>query len=206
MKNKDQAIWKTYPDYPFLQANQFGEIKTVDRYVSVRGGGKRLIRGRILKQSYDHNGYMKVSFKVKGKTINISVHQIVATCFIPNPKNLPEVNHIDSDKTNNAVSNLEWCTPEYNIAYREKYGVALNHPIIAVNLKTSQVLYFDSQHEASRQLGIDRRNIGKVIKNQAKTADGYWFCNADENAVEKTRKKFGDKIAKEVEKLMSNES
>ena len=169
----------------------------------VIGDGKRLIRGRVLKQSYDHNGYMKVSFKTKGKTINISVHQIVATCFIPNPNNYPEVNHIDNDRTNNIASNLEWCTPEYNIAYREKYGIALNRPVIAINSEAFQVLYFDSQHKASRQLGIDRSNIGKVIKGQYRKTGGFWFCNADKNAVEKLRVKFGDGVAEKVEKLMN---
>lgn len=204
MLNKDREVWKTYPEFPFIEASNLGRIRTKDRWVP-NGKGKRLVKGRILKQRRDRYGYMRVGFCSNGKRFYRTVHRIVATCFLPNPNNLPQVNHIDCDITNNAVSNLEWCTPEYNIAYREKYGIALNRQVIAINPETSQVLYFDSQHEASRKLSIDRRNIGKVIKDQAKTAGGFWFCIADENAVEKTREKFGDEIAKKVKRLMSED-
>jgi hypothetical protein len=50
MKNTEQAVWKPYPEYQFIEANQFGEIRTVDRYVQVKGQGRRLIKGRVLKQ------------------------------------------------------------------------------------------------------------------------------------------------------------
>lgn len=139
---------------------------------------------------------------VNGKNFNLYIHRIVATCFIPNPDNLPEVNHIDNDPTNNAVSNLEWCTHEYNVAYREKYGTALNIPVIAINLKTSEVFWFESQHEASRQLGVHQPLISKVVKSERNKTGDYWFTYADENAVGKTRAKFGDEIANEVEKFM----
>ena len=83
------------------------------------------------------------------------------------------MNHIDNDPTNNSVSNLEWCTHKYNIAYREKYGVsareatkALRHPIFAVDLNTSEVFWFESQYEAARQLGVNRGNIYSVLRGQ----------------------------------------
>lgn len=49
MINTERPIWKTYPEFPFIEANQFGEIRTVDRYVTCRNGGKRLVKGRVLK-------------------------------------------------------------------------------------------------------------------------------------------------------------
>lgn len=272
---RDQVItWKTYQRYPFIEANQFGEIRMKDRYVSGKNGRKRLYKGHVLKQYPSNGGYMQVQFKVNGKTIHLKVHRIVATCFLPNPDGLPEVNHIDCNRTNNAVSNLEWCTRSYNRQYREKYGEAWGRPVFAVNLETCEVLQFKSQKEAGLKLGIDRSSIGKVIRGQLKTAGnfwftedkseiteekiqeikdgmfflgggvavnektfgvlrfksqreaarqlgvshgniysvlkgwykqthGYWFCRADEHAVEKTRVKFGDEVADEVEKLMN---
>lgn len=200
------AIWKTYPEYLFIEANQFGEVRTKDRIIVEKNGKKRHLKGRVLKQHDNGRGYMKVSVSTNGRVIRLYVHRIAASCFIPNPLNLPEVNHRDNDPTNNSVNNLEWCTRKYNIAYKEKYGTsaaeALGRPVVAVDLKTFKILRFESQHEAARQLGVDQRMVNMVIKGHRKTAGGYWFCNANENAVEKVRAEFGDKVANEVKKLM----
>lgn len=150
---------------------------------------------------------MLVSSSVDGKKVTLLVHRIVATCFIPNPNNLPEVNHIDNDPTNNAVSNLEWCTDQYNQNYKKNFGTSpadvSGRPTIAVNPKTSEVFWFESQHEAARQLCVGQGNVNSVVNGKLNIIGGYWFINADENAVERTREKFGDDIAKKVEKLMN---
>lgn len=206
---KQDTVWKTYPDYPFIEVNQFGQVRTRDRYVPLKNGGKRFIKGRILKQQLDNHGYMFIQFNVDKKKIVLRVHRIVAVAFIPNPNNLPEVNHRDNNPANNTVSNLEWCTRKYNIAYREKFGVpakeasrVLRKSLIAINLETFKALLFDSQTEAGRQLGIDRSDVNKVVRGQRHKAGGYWFCYADENAVKNIRFKFGDDVANEVRKLM----
>lgn len=203
MTNINQnTVWKPYPECPLIEADQFGDVRIKDRYVKTKKG-LRFVKGRVLKQIPQRNGYMKVRFSVDNKKFYLFTHRIVATCFIPNPLGLPEVNHIDCDKANNSVSNLEWCSHEYNIQYREKYGKALGHPVIVVNLKTLKVLSFKSQREAGRQLNIDNSDIAKVVKGKKNKINGYWFCDADENAIEKAREKFGDDVASEVEKLMA---
>lgn len=207
MANTEQEIWQKYPDYPFIQASNLGRVKTVDRWVPNGENSKRLVKGRILKQYDDGHGYMFVHFYVNGKTVNLKVHRIVAICFIPNPDNLPEVNHIDCDRTNNRLENLEWCTHQENIAYRDKLGHFVNNnpgrPIFAVNLETSKVLWFESQREAARQLGVNLGHLNSVAKGKLNKTGGHWFCYADENAVGKMRTKFGDKVAEKVEKLMN---
>ena len=75
--------------------------------------------------------------------------------------------------------------------------------MIAVNLETSETFYFGTQAEAGRQLGISDKHISAVSKGLRRTTYGFWFTYADENAVEKTRVKFGDKVAEKVEKLMN---
>lgn len=152
-----------------------------------------------------------MNFKVNGKQVNLQVHRIVAICFLPNPDNLPEVNHKDNDPTKNAVSNLEWCTRKYNEAYKKNFGTTqaevlgrvLGRPVIAINPETSEAFWFKSQREAERELGVDNSSISKVVKGKQNRACGYWFCRSDENAVEKTRAKFGDGIANKVEELIS---
>ena len=79
----------------------------------------------------------------------------------------------------------------------------LSGALIAVNSDTFEVSIFDSQVNAGRQLGISPQKICNVLNGWQETTCGYWFCRADENAVEKTRTRFGDKVAKKVEKLIS---
>lgn len=201
-----EEIWKQYPNYDFIEASNLGRVKIKDRYVPSRGG-KRLVKGHVLKQYLDPNGYMYVEFSVNGKSVRLRVHRVIAASFFPNPDNLPEVNHIDCDPTNNRLDNLEWCTHQENIAYRGKLGHTSKHkdkmkPVIAINPDTFEIFWFESQNEAARQLHANSGNISEVVNDKRYRAGGYWFCYADENAVEKVRERFGDKVAKKVDELM----
>ncbi|AZA17347.1 MAG: hypothetical protein HOU59_gp43 (endogenous virus) [Lactobacillus phage ViSo-2018a] len=75
--------------------------------------------------------------------------------------------------------------------------------VITVDLNGFKVLRFETQAEASRQLGVRPSEINDVLKGRQKTAHGFWFCYADENAVENVRKEFGDELAEKVEELMN---
>lgn len=274
-------IWRSYPQIGWVLGSSLGNMKTIDHKTVDKNGVERQVKGHELKQYRKPTGYMEAKLTINGKTVNLKVHRVIASCFLPNPLGLPEINHIDCDPTNNAVSNLEWCTHKQNIAYREKYGVSaaeftevLRKSLFAVVLKTGEVLhftsqmeterktgvaqrninavlkgrkqqmggywfteneseitdeklqsikdnmrfvggviaiaiekqeplYFESQHEAGRQLGVDYRSINKVLKGRYKQTHGWWFINADDNAVESTRSKFDDEVANKVEKLMS---
>lgn len=206
MKEEEEEIWRTYPDYPFVEANQFGEIRTKDRTVTDKNGVKYHIKGRVLKQCPNNKGYVLVHFRANGKSIYLLAHRIIATCFIPNPLGLPEVNHKDNNPKNNAASNLEWCTRKYNDAYKKNFGTTQaevsGKPVIAINPDTSEVFWLESQHEAERQLGAHHSDVARVIKGKRNKAGGCWFCYADSTAVEKARAKFGDAVAKKVEKLL----
>lgn len=201
---EEEEIWKIYPEYPFIEASNLGRVRTKDRVVIHKNGRKykQFVKGKVLKQYLRPDGYMEVGFGVDGKSIHLLVHRIVATCFITNPNNLPEVNHKDNDRTNNIMSNLEWCTRKYNEVYKKNFGTELNRPVIVINLETFNIFWFESQSEAGRNLGADSSAISKVVKGKLNKTGGYWFCNADENAVEKTRKRFSDKVARKVEKLI----
>lgn len=188
---EEKAIWRQYPEIPFIEANQFGEIRTRDRYVPVKGGSKRLVKGRVLKQRDSGHGYMVVEFSMNNKTVQLYVHRIVASAFIPNPNNLPQVNHKDNNRTNNAVSNLEWCDRQYNEAYKKKFGTSQaevsGKSVFAVNLETLEVLHFETESEASRQLRISVSNINSVLMGRRRQAGGYLFV---ENESEITEEKI----------------
>ena len=81
---------------------------------------------RLLKQTLNQFGYYTISFNINGKYTTKFVHKLVANAFIPNPNNYQEINHIDEDKTNNCVENLEWCSRQYNINYGERNAKASN--------------------------------------------------------------------------------
>ena len=87
-----------------------------DRYqVSNLGRMKRVITGRILKSGKNRGGYLYVNLCKNGKYKTHKIHRQVAQAFIPNPENKPEINHIDEDKSNNVISNLEWSTRKENV-------------------------------------------------------------------------------------------
>ena len=103
--------WKDIKDYEGLyQVSNWGRVKSLIT--------DKNRRKRILKQHNRGNGYLFVVLtNNEHQSKNISVHRLVAETFLPNPENLPEVNHIDENKENNRVDNLEWCDHTYNINY-----------------------------------------------------------------------------------------
>lgn len=97
--------WKEIPGYEGLYE------------VSNMGNVRNVRRNKLLKLSKTTNGYIRVSLCKNGIKTGLTVHRLVAEAFIPNPYNLPEVNHRDEDKTNNRVDNLEFCDRKYNVNY-----------------------------------------------------------------------------------------
>lgn len=190
MENETE-IWKSHPDIVGIEVSTMGNVRTLDRVVSSETM-TCFTKGRILKQCLNHNGYMQVNIPVDGKWAMKRVHRLVAQTFITNTDNLPEINHKDSDRTNNNVSNLEWCSHSYNIQYREKFGEAQGHPVFAVNLTTLEVSRFLSQREAERTLGISQGNVSDVIKGELEQTGGYWFVNDDGHAVDVVKSKLHD--------------
>lgn len=193
MTKNEIEIWRAHPKIPGIEASTFGRVRTLDRVVSSERG-TRFIKGRILKQYDDGNGYLKVNVPINEKQATKRVHRLVAQTFIHNPDNLPQVNHKDCDRTNNNVNNLEFCSASYNCQYREKFGIssteARGNPVLAINLKTLEVSRFQSQHEAGLELGLFWQNISAVIRGKQKTAGGFWFTNDDANAADAIKHKL----------------
>lgn len=188
-------IWKTLPGVTGVEVSTFGRVHILDSLISSEKY-TRFTKGRVLKQHDNHNGYMLVSIPVDGKWTTKRVHRLVAQTFIKNTDNLPQVNHLDCNRKNNNVDNLEWCTASYNAKYREKHGIstteAQGHPLFAVNLATNEVSRFQSQSEAGRALGVSDGNINSVINGKRKQASGFWFVNNDGHAVDVVKSKLHD--------------
>lgn len=116
-------IWKDIPQYEGLyQVSNYGRVKSVGRYKEFKRNDchtiiKEWIPERIKAQNTNNCGYQYVQLYKNNKRKKEYVHRLVAMAFLPNPDNLPQVNHIDEDKANNFLDNLEWCSAEYNTHY-----------------------------------------------------------------------------------------
>lgn len=112
-----KEIWKNIKDYEGIyQVSNFGRVRSLDRYCW-NGHKNHFKRGKILKLQTNMH-YNKISLSKKGKVKQFLVHRLVAKAFIKNPKNKPEVNHIDKNCFNNKICNLEWVTAKENDTHK----------------------------------------------------------------------------------------
>lgn len=129
-----EETWKSVVGYEGLyEVSNLGNVRSVDRYVHSEYRS-HTVKGISIKQHLGKDGYMFVTLSKDGNKKSYKVHRLVAQAYIPNPEDLPQVNHMDEDKCNNVVTNLEWCTAKYNVNYgtgRERlYKTKLSKGII----------------------------------------------------------------------------
>ena len=156
-----KEIWKDCKGYEGLyQVSNLGRVWNIKLQ-------------RYLKGSYDKDGYIKVYLTAKnGKCKTERVHRLVALAFLSNPKGLPQVNHIDENKENNCVDNLEWTSIKDNANHgtrNKRISKANSVPVYCFELDKT----FYGAREAERELGINHSSISKACRGKQKTAGGY---------------------------------
>lgn len=173
-----QEEWRDIKDYEGLyQVSNTGKIKSLKRMVVRNNNRPLLVEEKILKPSVNKYGYLFVNLCKNGKLKNLRVHRLVAQAFISNQNNYPQVNHKDEDKTNNCVSNLEFCTAKYNINYgtkNKRVAEKLSKAVLQIDIKTNEIIKeFPSVSEVQRQLGISITHISECCKGKRKTCGGF---------------------------------
>lgn len=141
-------------------------------YAVTDGGQVWSYRKNIFLNPFFTRGYLRVRLYKDGISKQFFVHRLVAEAFLPNPQNLPQINHKDENKKNNCADNLEWCDVKYNINYgRHNESVSRSHCRKVYCVELDEV--FESAKSAAMQLNLSDSNIAKCCKGKYKTTGGY---------------------------------
>ena len=132
---------------------------------------------KTIKPYLGSDGYMHVSRKENKKTIRERVHVIIAKLFIENPNNLKYINHIDSDKTNNKPSNLEWCTNSQNVKHGWDSGnrTHKNNTKCCAYKDGEAIGNWSSIRKMCEELGVNRHTVARILKRERKNNYPYDF-------------------------------
>lgn len=168
-----KEIWKDIDGYEGLyRVSNHGRVKSFRK--STKYGSPDEF---ILKSSVANNGYCQVTLYDNAKRKKFLVHRLVAQAFIPNPKNLPQINHLDENRTNNNVDNLEWCTAKYNNSYgtaRIRTIDTKSKPIEQLTIDGKVIAVYRSVRIASELLKISRGTLQSAISKGSLCRNYYW--------------------------------
>lgn len=175
-----QEVWKDIDGYEGLyQVSNHGRVKSLNY--------KRTGKAKVLSLKENNCGRMHVEIRRDGKKKDFLVHRLVASAFIPNPNNYPEINHMDENPKNNATWNLEWCTGLYNVRYStarhperalnrkptDKYGRRLDLMIEQIDASGSTVKIWQNSRTIFSETGMSDWSISECCRGKRKTAYGY---------------------------------
>ena len=195
-------VWRDITGFEGCYAvSNMGRVKSLNRELPHKTHGVWHIRERVLKPGEIGNRNGKQSYLAVmlhtggGKMMPCRIHRLVAEAFIPNPDGKGQVNHIDGNKANNRVDNLEWCTSQENVDHAWKHGLCENvgrvnaRPV--VNEDTGQV--FRSIKEAELVCHISPGAIQHCVGRKTKTAAGYRWRYLDEARADRPKKQKSER-------------
>ena len=165
MENNEEK-WKDVKDYEgHYQVSDKGRVKSLKQ-------GKE----RILKPERNKFGYLDIGLRKNGEHKKFKVHRLVAIAFIPNPDNLPQINHKDENKENNKVENLEWCDVKYNNIYGtriQRINEKISKPVLQYTKSGEFVRKWKSTQDGQRNLGYAGSSISRCCRGKLKSAYGF---------------------------------
>lgn len=183
-------IWKPVPGFEWYEVSNVGNVRSIDREFVNQIGRKCFLKGSPIKPTIA-KGYARVGIRKDAVKKMFSVHRLVALAFIPNPNNYESVNHINGDKLDNRVDNLEWCTLTQNIKHAydnnlmgcmdnslakvAKINEVNSYKLIRVTSPNGKVFEFNSVKETSEYFGIKVSTINDALSKKQNRAFGYTF-------------------------------
>lgn len=183
------------PGFPEYQASRDGVIRRKCSSYTSKCGVETKLRCMIMHPHVDPDGYLRVCATVNGKHMNYPVHRMVALAFISNPENKPTVNHIDGNKRNNSVNNLEWATQMEQNHHAIRMGLSegtmqaarkVSKDVVSkpVYCKETDTIY-PSYSDAERTLGLTPTTVFESItKNQPMCGYSFYACDSAGNKIE----------------------
>ena len=184
-------IWKPIKGYEGIyEVSSYGRVRSLER-IDTRpnprtGKAMNFIKKQRIVTNKNHpQGYKTVLLYKGGSSEQFLLHRLVAQAFIPNPQNLPCVNHKDEDKTNNRADNLEWCSQQYNV----NYGTGVSRMKSKIKARCKRICQYDNEGrliatfatsiEAAEKTGICRSGIANALTGRHETSGGYRWKYAD---------------------------
>lgn len=175
-KNYINEVWKPIRGYVgYYEVSNFGRVRSLDRWITYKDGRKIFYKSVILQPAIATNGYYTVVLRKNNKSHTKTVHRLVAEAFIPNPQNLPEVNHKDFNKLNNFIGNLEWVSHKTNNTFGVKPFTGIVKEVYQFSLNN----YFINKHASVEVAGLETQTNPSTIRSCVKyhkwhkTAGGF---------------------------------
>ena len=184
IRKMESEIWKDIEGYDGkYQVSNLGRVRSMWRNNQYKN---KIGTPTVLKPSIDSHGYVQVHLTKNGVPKTVLLHRLVAEAFIPNPDNLPQVNHKSEVKTENFVENLEWCDGKYNSNYGtrvDRHRAMVSKPVIQTTMDGEFIQRFDSTVDAENKCGYDSAYVSLVCNGKRKSAYGYKFHFANPSVV-----------------------
>ena len=196
-----EEIWKDIEGFEgFYQVSSLGRVRSLDRIVVNSRYGYQSLKGRILRQHKNGDGYFHIGLNKDNHRKKYETHRLVAQTFIPNPENKAEVDHINTKRDDNRIENLRWATRKENqnnsltLKKRSDSMKGDKHPMYGKLGKTnpnSKAIYqvsmdgniirkWNALSEAERQTGTDESSISRCCQGKLNAAGGYRWLYAED--------------------------
>lgn len=196
-----KEIWKDVNEHKGVyQVSNLGRVRSLDRQYISSDGRKLFFKGKVLKPS-NSNGYLRVNLKKEGKTNSRFVHRIVADAFIVNVNNCPQINHIDGNKENNNINNLEWSSSKDNVIHSH-----INNLVTKRKLSKADIFNIFKDKTSgmkNKDIGI-KYNVSTTTITRIINRDYWHYIDIPEDLVrsakEMCRKKLNDQ---EIDVILS---
>lgn len=169
--------WRELTDYPGYEVSSLGRVRRKDKTYRLSNGKTRLLKGKIISQQKDREGYVRATLRKGNERKQVMVQRLVASAFLGDG-NGREINHINFLRCDNRVENLEWTSHSENCRWSSRYGAYKSQPIIGISKHDGRCIKFFSLNDAKRH-GFSKLHVVQCCKGERASHHGYTFQYAE---------------------------